>query len=757
MALSEEIQIAVARLADEEKQNEIVKYLQPKLQHNEISPQDVYQYAIDVYWKKKPSWDETPGTSYVIDANTINDLGLVVGNIEGIDNKLLAWRFYLLAAQRGSAGGCRNYGLYILYGVYGIQKSNEIALQWAEEAIKLTQNTSKPHKHKYFYAQALEANNRPFPAFTALTAYLKFILGKQEINIKNAVDFCEKLIDDFLTNFKKENFDFELAKEHFPAALQDLQSIILYPSTELLRIQNKACFLAGKYNEFLKKDSNAWIKYCQAKAKEMPFYVEVVSARKELLKNFIKKQFDGLIISTIPIGDLKLDEASSSKPQLPKKPADTLLLPDETPISFNGSNLWKKDSHFVHSVNESELEIKRREHLKPITAMIESKHEELVLILKDIDAKRGNPKELEAEKIRLNAELNQLSEITEQYLPYTADYRKTFRRYQTEICFFDPKRLKKQEVLEKLRDLTLRIVDQRFSLANVTTTPVDLSGISSRMLITAERVFQEAVIALSGKSGVVLGIPRNRGKPWKYGNGTNWFGAVERYQVAKTEIQAEHRTSPKRQRLGDSYMPQHGSYTPSIYPFLRNFANWNIENEKIIAQYLIRYCKTHQSITLDELKNFYPAADETHVNTFNQIAFLIMEKEQAQWHSATEKKYQLGMSVAQARALMMLEAGFLTFEEVFKNDVLFGVYSQTGIINSPQKVADACKNIEELYTSFILIQCQNDAMRFFKSQITAQEKRSFVLTRKQAHADLKYVYGGDTDSDGEGYDSDLEF
>ncbi len=48
-------------------------------------------------------------------------------------------------------------------------------------------------------------------------------------------------------------------------------------------------------------------------------------------------------------------------------------------------------------------------------------------------------------------------------------------------------------------------------------------------------------------------------------------------------------------------------------------------------------------------------------------------------------------------------------------------------------------------------------MRFFKSQIITGKSRTSVLTRVQAHEDLKYVYGGDTDSDGEeGYDTGLD-
>ena len=412
-------------------------------------------------------------------------------------------------------------------------------------------------------------------------------------------------------------------------------------------------------------------------------------------------------------------------------------------------------------MNEAAFEEPYKKRLGSIETMIKGKKEEITLVGEAIKEKLGEPNEAKSRKISLEAELQRLQEIEieiqARYQKYSADSRRTLRRHRTETHFFDPNHLKKPEVLKKLRDLTFGIIEQRFSLENSELSPLNLAGISSRMLITAERVFQEATIILSGESGVDLGISRERGSPWEINgySGTNWLGPVERYQVANTEIKAEHRTSPKRQRLGDSYMLQHGKYSGDIYPFLRKLAASNSNNEKLIAQYLIRFSRTHRAVTLGELQNFYQDANENDVNDFNQVAFLIMEKEQGQWHSATDERYQLGMSVAQARALKMLEAGFLSLDEIFKNDVLFGVYSQTGILNSPEKVANACQRIDELYTSFILNQNQNDSMRFFKSQIKGQEKRTPVLTRQQAREDLHYVYGGETDSDGDGYDTDL--
>ncbi|CAM4433941.1 MAG: hypothetical protein LEGION0398_MBIBDBAK_01363 [Legionellaceae bacterium] len=189
---------------------------------------------------------------------------------------------------------------------------------------------------------------------------------------------------------------------------------------------------------------------------------------------------------------------------------------------------------------------------------------------------------------------------------------------------------------------------------------------------------------------------------------------------------------------------------------MNKLSQGDTEKEKQIATHFLHYAKSHQGITLAEIQELYPAANEDDVHYFNRACFLIMEKEQGQWHSSHSKEYsrfQLGMSVSQARCLILLEAGCLTLEDAFKNNVLFGVYSKTDINNSPEKLASACEYIDTLYLEYLKIQKHKEYLPFFRKNIEALP--TLVLTRKQAHEDLKTVYGGESDTDGEGYDSDL--
>lgn len=178
--------------------------------------------------------------------------------------------------------------------------------------------------------------------------------------------------------------------------------------------------------------------------------------------------------------------------------------------------------------------------------------------------------------------------------------------------------------------------------------------------------------------------------------------------------------------------------------------------ESKLADYMIRYGKAHQPVTLTELQEIYTEADENDINQFHNICFLVLAKEQSQWHSAKHEKWQIGMTVAQARCLIMVKEGYISFKEVFKNAALFSVYSHTGLTGDGiEEVAESCKHIDELYTAYLQTKNSKDYLLFFKKHIKKDYKPPYILTRKQAHEDLKSVYGGDSDTDGEGYDSDL--
>lgn len=514
-------------------------------------------------------------------------------------------------------------------------------------------------------------------------------------------------------------------------------------------------FLKARYHEQLNEAPEAWRAYCAVSDKKHDCFTLAVTARATLLKRFIQTQFDAEPIPPSP-------DSAEGKAQPKKEKTPALTLPNGIPFSTHFSSFWSKDTTWFHSVNEQNLNKKFDTRLEQIKLLIKSKKQEHIL-LQEFIKEHGEATELKEIKETLEREIEALKNIkdqlNEQHTNHHPNFRKTFRRHATERHFFNPSRSQKSK---ELLALTEKIIDQRFSISNDENDPVILTGTSTRLLITAERIFQEAVIALSGTHSQ-LGIPVSRQKPWSINqgwgpSGTTDYGPVENYQVGDTIIKIEHRADPKSQRLGDSFFPQLGTYSSNIFPFLKKISNdGDSESEQNIAKLMIQYSRTHQPIALETLQDIYKEAEKEDVDHFNRICCLIMSKEQGQWHSASSPDFQLGMSVSQARCLIMIEAGFLSFEEAFKNNAIFGVYSHTGLANSCEDVAKSCRYIDDLYLVFLQAQHQQDYVRFFKSHVKAPTAHTIALTRTQAHQDLQYIYGGGSDTDGEGYDSDLSF
>jgi hypothetical protein len=171
---------------------------------------------------------------------------------------------------------------------------------------------------------------------------------------------------------------------------------------------------------------------------------------------------------------------------------------------------------------------------------------------------------------------------------------------------------------------------------------------------------------------------------------------------------------------------------------------------------MIKYGRSYGSVTLNELRAVYSNASNKELDKFNHICFLIIGNEQSQWQSAKDEFYPLGMTVSLARCLIMIEAGYLSFADTFEKASVFSVYSNINILLSEYKrLMKSCKKIDALYFFYLLSQRPSDQLAFFKRRVTSNSLFTCVLTRKQAHSGLKYVYGSDTDSDDEGYESDL--
>ena len=691
----------------------------------------------------------------------INEFGDFVRYLNGNNEKDLWINFYDISAKNGSILGhvyCAKFYINAFnHGVVCVKK----ALWHANIAIKLSPNKDE---HKNTLAEVFFANKNIKESANAIIEYFIYTVAlenketdnNKKSRLKNELIYASEIVKKIVFEVANIMIIYRTVDCHsYWAKIMNIflefEEIIL-ANKNGKSIINYAKFIIDKYHEKL-----------GTPIQERPFYGQIINP-DYLLTCETACSYKNLIINDF-------DKAFEGKPAAEK---NKYIIESGESLENNGMLLdnldkfWKKEADWFSSCDEVKINEEYKKSTEQLDSIMLAKKTEIESIKETKDVKiEGN----HIQKAGIDSGLLQpnpskakesLSLKHKKLLP---EYRKTYRRHAAERHFFDPKRSKKKESLKKL---TADIVEQRFNYANSTEIkPIPLKEKSARLFITAERVFQETVICLFGlpeKNNQPMScIPIANRKPWEKKNdhsgeilrGETTYGPIEKYTVGKTKIQSEHRTDPKPQRLGDSFLPKHGTYDKYIYHFLNKLAQEDAEKEKKLASYLLRYAKAHEGISLAELQELYPDGAEKDVKHFNRICFLIMEKEQGQWHCATAEAFQLGMSVSQARCLILLEAGYLRLKDAFKNNVLFGVYSQTGIVTKPENVAASCDYIDSFYMAYLQSKRAEDYLPFFRNNIKIKDKLTLVLTRKQAHEDLKYVYGGNSDTDGEGYDSDL--
>ncbi len=707
MSVSDESKAILDEILDKDDESTMA-YLKQQINSSRITAEDVLDYT-EYY-----SEEEEGKKIFVLNPEIIYRFGVFIGK----KNPAIKVKFYQIAAERGSSDGNENYAKCLLR-----EKKYAEALPFAKKAVELTATSAtKKHKHKFTLWKLLIANKQYDNSSDVLIAYVESLsLPDAEKKYRQCINDLKIELDGFVIN-EENNIDVpEIQAIKQLISLTEKLAHLKKNHANFNALREELYFLKGQYAEKLSDAEEAWFSYCKVTDKTSSLGAATAAAKIKLLKDKVQS----LLVPLPAVEQLGPNDEDADSEELEEL---------STPVKLMGA--CRHESTWFDSMNRATIEKKYQQRL----AKIEKKR-------KEIEDEENSMLDSKIYSIEEN-----INQSREEHLP---ENRKTHRRYLAERNFFNPQRSKKQQ---ELMDLTYRIIEKRYQIqANSASAPLNLINKSSRLFITAERLYQEAVIALSGNYSPYLGIPRINEKPWSFGRGTTGYGPKERYQVGASVTESEHRTSPKRNRLGDSYLRQFGSYSNDIYPFLNKLCNQDLDKEKQLATWMIRYGKNHESVSIAELQTIYPKATQAHVNSFNHICFLIMEKEQMQWHSAVEPEYLLGMTVAQARALILIKEGYLSLKEVFKNEVFFGVYSQKELLDHPERVKDACEHIEEMYTAYLKTKYASQYLTFFKGTLKEGGTPECVLTREQAHQDLKAVYGGESDTENEGYESDLSF
>jgi hypothetical protein len=751
MPLSEEIRKQVESFSSTGKQGELVNYMKEKLKHNICAVQDILNYARDYQWKSNKS--------YVVVADSINKLGVVVNQLEDVNQKKLDIEFFKLAAERDSDWGNKNCATLLL------NTAPQEALQYARKAVELSNNKiDDNYEHKYILHQALFANGLCEEAVDFLWQYLVFKFKKSlsekdssknkklEEKIKNGFESLDKILDKLIDKLQHDQ-----EQKYYQDIMTKVTQIVNDQkcSPGFSTIKEKARFMKGLCHEKLGEKTQAWRAYCEIVDTKLQIYVETIAARIRLLKQEIKAIENSALNARMTSLGI-MDETERDELQSVSDEVMTELHPSRP--------RWQQISDQLHSIDMAAYNA----YLAPLEQTKIAKRKEFFEIqesLEKITVNEGpdnleQKKQLKERSQELKKEQTQLEQQEKEFKLRHKDYlpeeRQRLRRYKAECRFFTPNRSRK---ISDITALAGEIIDHRFTLGDSNKQcPIKLTGKSSRLFISAERLFQDAVVSLSGNETPKLGVPVIRKQPWNIGgySGSNDYGAVEFYSVKDTIIRADHRANPKKERLGCCYVYGIGKYTEDVYHFLSTLTDRELVKESQLAKFMIRYSRTHQTIAIEELQAIYTQATILDVKHFNEICFLILEKEQAQWHPTTLESCRWGASIAQARCLIMIEAGFISFSEAFKNKVLFGVYSEKDLIGNSSQVTEVCKNIEELYIEYLQYKDTNpDRVRLFKTNITQTSVAQQALTRKQAREDMRYIYGGESDTDGDGYDTEV--
>jgi hypothetical protein len=405
---------------------------------------------------------------------------------------------------------------------------------------------------------------------------------------------------------------------------------------------------------------------------------------------------------------------------------------------------------------ELEFDIARDAHSKAKDALDNSKQA--------LDPKFLIDAFIEVEKQKLQ----QMNEIEKSYNAAKTKYdeamsiattKEVRRQVQTEKHFFAIERNKNP----LSHGSALHILQQRQREKNdVKTIPLVATGVTVRSLIAAEH----AVIRASLQ---IFGMPRGYNSaafPWTlksiekyrtdYSVSDQLYGHWEAVQLADVVITYHHRIDPHENHVGDFYMNDLGTYS-GIYNFLEGLA-WEgngikFEKEQQLAKWMLRYTKTGQPITLDELKTIQDNTDVEEVKRLMRIFYHCFVKEPASWMIPRDEANELPLATVQLRAVKLITQGFLHLKDVFGKDSDYGVFTGKDIGSNIAKLHEKVHRINKLYIENVLLSKGANRGGYFDFKRQHPEADA-VTTRSELHQELIDDFGGGDDTDGEGYDSD---
>jgi hypothetical protein len=313
------------------------------------------------------------------------------------------------------------------------------------------------------------------------------------------------------------------------------------------------------------------------------------------------------------------------------------------------------------------------------------------------------------------------------------------RQYHVHWRFFDPKRT------HKLQTRTIANELQSRRLTSVAVAPLELDGVPARRVITAERSTVEASKDLLGL-GCTLGTSRNQ---------LGWLDKKsESVKLNGQDIIYYQNPGTYPNHLGNFLLetPDIGDYEKilsSLQKLTQSLTQPHKMNEQRLAAFMLRYAKTGDSTSLEELQSLNPDTTDVDVRKFNTICYHVFVKEIARRTPCKEDQYDFPSSIITARAVKLIEAGHLTLHDVFSYDAPCGVVTGKLLFKNHDKVQLKINHINRLYNELIYKPSYPELTIYFAEH----PKADIIASRKQLRKELQETYGGNSDTDGEGYSS----
>jgi hypothetical protein len=354
-------------------------------------------------------------------------------------------------------------------------------------------------------------------------------------------------------------------------------------------------------------------------------------------------------------------------------------------------------------------------------------------------------KEIKEAKNKRNEACNNMEQAKMEMaeINYAARRKEMLRQYHVQKRFFDPKRTHKSGT----KSIAEHLQADRLTAEN-NTDPLPLHDIPTRRIITAERSSIEA-------SKNTLGL----GSSFNGRNQLGWINRKdEKVKLQELTIKYDQNPGTYPNHLGNYYIVVPGMNSADyceILPFLQKLTQSkdelpHKENEKTLANLMLNYAKTGKPISIEQLQALNQDVTEGDTNAFNTVCYHVFVKEIARRMPSAEDKYDFPAAIITARAVKLITAGHLTLQDVFAPDAPYGVVTGTLLYNNHEKVKLKINRVNRLYNELIY---KSNYYQQLSSYFELHPKASIIASRQQLRHELQETYGGNSDTDGEGYSS----